>query len=142
MRRAIATAVSAWQGHHVRQIVCVQTVLADGLPRVDEDGEAERRRRLQHLDHGRMVEVVAAHVGADLHRLEAEGMDPLELSERQLGRLHGQGARGEEAVRVLRHGLGDEVVLDAAERGGRAHRAHCLPEVVERALRIPYPGTT
>ena len=98
-------------------------ISAGHLPRVDENGGAERRGRLEDRKELRAVEIRSVDVRADLDTREPElPHAALELPDRQVGALHRDRSETGEARRVRGHDPGDVVVQ--------------APREVERRIRL------
>ena len=98
-------------------------IFADHLPRVNEDGGAERCGRLEDREELRAVEIRSVDVRADLDTLEPELPDAaLELPDREVGALHRDGSQTGETRRVRARDPGDVVVQ--------------APREIERHLRV------
>ena len=97
--------------HQPRQPVLLHAFLAEHFPRMNENRSVELRRCFQDRNHGRVVEVAAVDVGADLDPGQTELIHaPLKFFGRQLLILHWDCAQTNEALRVFTTYFGDVIV--------------------------------
>ena len=123
----------------VVEVVVAQALAVGVAQRVHEDQHAQflaaREEFLQ--PQGRVGQVLAVDVGADLHPAQAEVLDRMvQLAHRQFGVLQRHRAQADEAVRMAGHHLRDAFVDLAGQFGAQARLGEIEEVIRRRAHRL------